>query len=44
MKVLPPEKGYNLEISYQIKKEVCFDINQHVWTTMYSLVIYSMFV
>ena len=32
-KVLIQEKGYNWGISYQINKEVCFDINQFIRTS-----------
>ena len=44
-KSLLQEKEYNWAISYQIKKEICFNIyNQLIRTTLHRLVIYSMFV
>ena len=44
-KSLLQENEYNWAISYQMKKEICFDIyNQLIRTTLHRLVIYSMFV
>ena len=44
-KSLLQQKEYNWAISYQIKKEICFNIyNQLIRTTLHRLVIYSMFV
>ena len=44
-KSLLQQKEYNWAISYQIKKEICFNIyNQLIWKTLHRLVIYSMFV
>ena len=37
-KVLHQKSRYNRDISYQMKKEVCFNINQHIWITLHRLV------
>ena len=37
-KVLHQKSRYNWDISYQMKKEVCFNINQLIWTTLHRLV------
>ena len=37
-KVLHQKSRYNWDISYQMKKEVCFNINQLIWTTFHRLV------
>ena len=37
-KVLHQKSRYNRDISYQMKKEVCFNINQLIWTTLHRLV------
>ena len=44
IKVLLPQKEYKREISYQIRKQICFNINQLFRKTLHRLVIYSMFV
>ena len=37
-KVLHQKSRYNWDISYQMKKEACFNINQLIWTTLHRLV------
>ena len=37
-KVLHQKSRYNWDISDQMKKEVCFNINQLIWTTLHRLV------
>ena len=37
-KALHQKSRYNWDISDQMKKEVCFNINQHIWTTLHRLV------
>ena len=37
-KVLHQKSRYNWDISDQMKKEVCFNINQLIWTTFHRLV------
>ena len=39
---MPHEKGYDWEISYEIKKEVCFNMNELNRAILHSLVSYSM--
>ena len=37
-KVLYQKSRYNWDISYQMKKEACFNVNRLIWTTLHRLV------